>query len=453
MTSAAAASPARHNRAGMFLYYLGLGVLHLRRNPILTALMVVTLAVGVAASMSTLTILRAMTGDPIPEKSDRLFVPLMDIRPDDGSDPEPEPPNQLSYKDTVALVQAARGVRQSGMFRVSPAIDPGRPNVAPFFADGLAVHSDFFGMLGVRFSAGGPWSKEDDNRGALVAVVSERLGDRLFPGQDAVGKTLAMEDKTFTIVGVLPDSWEPLPRFYRLIAGPGAFGGEDEILVPFQTAVATEMRAQGQTSCYSEVGPTWQDFIASDCVWMQLWVELRSPGDAAAYKDYLAGYVAEQRKLGRFPRATNNRLYNVNEWLEVNKVVPKDRRLQTYLAFGFLLVCLVNTIGLLLAKFSARNGEIGVRRALGATRRAVFQQYLIEAGVIGLAGGVVGLGLTHASLWFLGRQAEEAKRLAHLDLTMFLATFAVALVASLLAGLLPTWRASKVSPALQLKAQ
>jgi putative ABC transport system permease protein len=83
----------------------------------------------------------------------------------------------------------------------------------------------------------------------------------------------------------------------------------------------------------------------------------------------------------------------------------------------------------------------------------VFQQYLIEAGVVGLAGGVVGLGLTQACLWFLGRQSEEAKRLAHLDLTMFAATFGLALIASLLAGILPTWRASKVTPALQLKAQ
>jgi putative ABC transport system permease protein len=140
-------------------------------------------------------------------------------------------------------------------------------------------------------------------------------------------------------------------------------------------------------------------------------------------------------------------------WLAANKVVPKDRRLQTYLAFGFLLVCLINTIGLLLAKFGARSGEIGVRRALGATRAAVFQQYLIECAVVGVAGGVVGLGLTFACLWMIGRQSDQAAMVAHMNWPMLATTFAVALAASLLAGLLPTWRAAKVQPAIQLKSQ
>jgi hypothetical protein len=57
-------------------------------------------------------------------------------------------------------------------------------------------------------------------------------------------------------------------------------------------------------------------------------------------------------------------------------VVPGDVRLQMWLAFGFLRVCLVNTVGLLLAKFLRRSGEIGVRRALGASRAEIFLQCL-----------------------------------------------------------------------------
>src|SRR4029079_13969487 len=122
-------------------------------------------------------------------------------------------------------------------------------------------------------------------------------------------------------------------------------------------------------------------------------------------------------------------------------------------AFGFLLVCLVNCIGLLLAKFTARSGEIGVRRALGAPRRAVFKQYLVESGVVGLVGGLAGLGLTFLSLWFLRKQSDEFAVLAQMDWPMLAITLAVALVSSLLAGLLPTWRACQVQPALQLKSQ
>lgn len=442
--------------AGMFVHYLDLGVRHLRRSPVLTALMVVTLAVGVAASMSTLTVLRAMTADPIPNKSDRLFVPLLDIRPGDG-DNEPEPPSQLSYTDTVALHAASRGVRQSGMFRIAPVVDPAQTGKPPFFGQGLAIHTDFFAMLDVRFAAGRAWTAEDDTRAAAVTVITRAIAERVFGDADPIGKTVRLANKDHVVVGVLADDWEPLPRFYRLIGGPGAFGGEDEVMIPFERAVALELDNQGQTSCFADQpsGVPWYQALkqSTDCVWMTLWVELASPADAPAYRDFLAGYVAEQRKLGRFPRADNQRLYDAMEWMAVNQVVPKDRRLQTYLAFGFLLVCLVNTIGLMLAKFSGRNGEIGVRRALGATRRAVFQQYLIEAGVIGLAGGVAGLGLTYFWLWVMSKQSEETARFAHMDWKMMATTFALALAASLLAGLLPTWRASKVQPALQLKTQ
>jgi putative ABC transport system permease protein len=140
------------------------------------------------------------------------------------------------------------------------------------------------------------------------------------------------------------------------------------------------------------------------------------------------------------------------EWLDFNKVVPSDVRLQVYLAFGFLLVCLVNTVGLMLAKFMRRAGELGVRRALGASRRNVFAQLLVESGVIGLAGGIGGLGLALLGLWAVRHQPSDYAKLAQLDPAMLLTTFALAVGASLLAGLLPAWRACQVTPALQLKS-
>ena len=140
-------------------------------------------------------------------------------------------------------------------------------------------------------------------------------------------------------------------------------------------------------------------------------------------------------------------------WLDFNKIVPGDVRLQLWLAFGFLLVCLLNTVGLLLAKFLRRSSEIGVRRALGASRRAIFAQCLVEAGTIGLAGGVLGLGLALLGLWAVRQQPNSYNQLAHLDVSMLVATFVIAIVASLLAGILPAWRACEVAPAIQLKSQ
>ena len=141
------------------------------------------------------------------------------------------------------------------------------------------------------------------------------------------------------------------------------------------------------------------------------------------------------------------------ELMEFNKVVPGDVRLQLWLALGFLLVCLVNTVGLLLAKFSARPGEIGVRRALGASRGAIFRQYLTEAAVIGLVGAGVGIGLTLAALAYIRNFNRSIAEVAHLDVPMLAFAVLASIAAAVLAGLLPTWRACQVVPAMQLKSQ
>ena len=440
----------------MIGYYFGLGMRHLRRNPILTTLMILTLACGIAASMATLTVLRAMSADPIPTKSDRLVTPLLDIRPNDGTDADDiEPPNQLTYRDAIALHAAKKGVRQAAMYQIGPIIESSRPNVAPIFERGLATHADLFPMLDAQFVRGGPWTADDDERGANVVVLKESVADKMFAASDPIGQIVRLENKDFRVVGVLANEWEPEPHFYRLIGGSGAFSETMGLLVPLQAAVALEWPQQASVNCYADdpSSGTYAGLKQSECVWFALWVELQSAAEIPAYKDFLVGYQAEQRKLGRLPRPDNHRVYDVNGWLAMLKIVSQDARTQTYLAFGFLLVCLVNVIGLLLAKFTARSGEIGVRRALGARRVSVFQQYLTEAAVVGFVGGIVGLGLTYGSLWLIGKQSEQLARLAKMDWVMLAATIGLAIVSSLIAGLLPTWRAMQVQPALQLKSQ
>jgi putative ABC transport system permease protein len=82
----------------------------------------------------------------------------------------------------------------------------------------------------------------------------------------------------------------------------------------------------------------------------------------------------------------------------------------------------------------------------------VFAQFIVEAGIIGLAGGVLGLGFAELGLWGIRHQPAQYASLAHLDPGMFAFTFVVALVSSVAAGLLPAWRASVLAPAPQLKA-
>jgi putative ABC transport system permease protein len=123
-------------------------------------------------------------------------------------------------------------------------------------------------------------------------------------------------------------------------------------------------------------------------------------------------------------------------------------------SFSFLLVCLLNAMGLMLAKIMGRSADIGVRRALGANRSAIFGQCLIEAGVVGLAGGVLGLGLTWLGLIGLhSLLSEDVARLTHFSAGDIAIAVVLAVTATTLAGLYPTWRAAQVQPAWQLKAQ
>lgn len=433
----------------MLAYYFNLALRSFRRNKMLTALMVLAIALGIGATMTTLTVYTVLSGDPMPGKSHTLFYPQIEPRGNNTTDPEP--PNQLTRYDAEALLRDARGDRQAMMTGGNVAIEPGIPGVAPFTADARYTSANFFPMFDVPLRFGRGWNTDADENRARVAVISNELNEKLFGGQDSVGRSLRLNEATFTVVGVL-DQWRPVPKFYDMHSN--TYGRVEQVFVPFSTSRDLNLPRSGNMNCFQSRDEGQRDTdIGASCMWIQYWVQLDTPASAAEYERYLMNYSEQQRTGGRFELAPNVRLRNLMQWLDFNGVVPGDVRLQAWLAFGFLLVCLLNTVGLLLAKFLRRSGEIGVRRALGASRREVFVQYLVEAGAIGLAGGVLGLGLAALGLWAVRQQAASYAELARFNPSMLLLTFALALVASLLAGVLPAWRAMQVTPAIQLKSQ
>jgi len=134
-------------------------------------------------------------------------------------------------------------------------------------------------------------------------------------------------------------------------------------------------------------------------------------------------------------------------------VVPSSTRVSLLVAQGLLVVCLLNTIGLLLAKFLRRSGEIAVRRALGASRASIYAQFLTEAGVIGVGGGLLGLLFTGVGVLSVGVvMPARLAALARFDPALLSLTLLLAVTATLLAAIYPVYRASRVPPALQLKA-
>ena len=436
----------------MFGYYLQLGLRSLRRAPVLTALIVLILAVGIGASMTSLTMLLVMSGDPIPQKSDRLFVPQIDIGAKNASwRPGEEPERQMGWTDVDNLLRDAKGKRQTALYGVGPTIDPQRDGASLFIQQGMATTREVFPMFDIPFAEGGPWSAEDDARGAQVVVIGRTLAEELFGSTRAVGRTVRLSERDYTVVGVMGD-WDPVPRFYR-INGSGADGEVHQVWLPIRNAIAREWENNGWTNCNGDREPGFAGFLKSDCTWLQYWVELESASDRAAFEDYLAAYVAEQQKLGRLPRPENNRLRNVREWLDFIGIVNNDTRMATWIAFGFLLACLVNVVALMLAKFTARAGEIGVRRALGATRAEIFRQSLVEAGVLGGAGALLGLGFAVYGVALVDGRLSATEGIYTMDPWLMAGTVALGLCAALAAGLLPTWQASRVRPAIQLKTQ
>jgi putative ABC transport system permease protein len=434
----------------MLVYYLELALRSLRRHRVLTALMVLAVAMGIGACMTTLTVLHVLSGDPLPGRSGSLYYPQLDPRDMASYTSGVEPSEQVTWIDGMYLLHARRATRQALMTGGMVPLQPTQSSIDPFHASARYTTADFFPMFGVPFQYGGAWGHGEDDSKARVVVISAALNDKLFGGKNSVGKPLRLQQTDFRIIGVLGD-WRPNPHFYDLYMG--AYADYEDVYVPLSTAHDLYMDHDGSTDCWGNGNADPKHMEHSNCTWLQFWVQLDDPASVAAYKAFLEHYSEDQHTAGRFVRPPNVRLRNVMQWLDFKQVVPSDTRLQAWLSVGFLLVCLVNTVGLMLAKFMRRAGELGVRRALGASRRALFGQLLMEAGVIGLAGGVLGLLFALLGLWLIRLQPSDYAKLAHMDSLMLLATFAFSVAASMLAGLLPAWRACHVAPALQLKAQ
>lgn len=434
----------------MFGYYLELAARSLRRSPGLTALMMLSIGFGVAASMTMYSVFRGVSADPIPWKSSQLFVPQIDVwgpgHLDNG-----EPPVPLTYTDAMALMHQHRAVRQSAIVSFFRSIVPPKSSQINSLIDarGYAVFSEFFPMLDVPFHYGSGWSADDDARRNPVVVISDHLNQQMFGGGNSVGKTIAIDEHDYRIVGVVR-YWNPQPDFFN---GLQFRIDEPDFFFPFQYLLANNAYA-GFTCQKGGDLPSTATLLSPNCPWLSFMVELDSPAAVLAYRQYLDAYASEQQKLGRFTWKPNNRLRNVPTFLDYQHVVPNRTRLSLLVAQGLLVVCLVNTIGLLLAKFLRRSGEIAVRRALGASRASTYAQFLTEAGLIGAGGGVLGLLLTAIGVLSVGAvMPAQLAALARLDPSLLLLTLLLAVGATLLAAVYPAYRASQVPPAMQLKAQ
>ena len=444
----------------MYAYDLRLAWQSIKRNPGLSALMVLAIGLGIAVCTVTFTVYHAMATNPIPQKSAQLYAVTLDTwdpdEPYEDENPE-EPPTLLTHRDATYLYGAGEARRSLVMYKSGGLVLPERPGVKPFNAEVRVTTHEFFPMFDVPFQYGQGWDAAADKGPEPVVVLSQETNEKVFGGENSVGRTVEIGAREYRVVGVL-GPYAPSPRFYDL--NNGSFDEPEDAYLPFGWGRALELPVYGNTNCWkSETLDSYEDLLNSECVWLQVWAELPTAADRDRYQAFLDNYARSQKAAGRLPRPLNNKIYDVGQWLDRNEVVEKDNRVLIGIALLFLGVCLVNVVGLLLAKFLNAAPLTGLRRALGASRRDIVRQHMTEVLVLGLAGGLAGLVLAVAGLAGIravydyenNRSAYE--RLTEIDPVVVAVTLGLSLLAGAIAGLYPSWRIGRTAPAVYLKTQ
>ena len=429
----------------MVRYYFLLAFGGLRRTPWLALLMILTLAIGLSACVITIALRHALAMDPIPGKSLRL------LNLQDPSIPY-QAGTRFSYGEAGELVRVGAPYADS--------IETGLGTVTSISVAGQRVAMD--GGLGVRYATRGffrvfdvplergrVWTRDEQQSAAPVALIDQRLAAELFPHVSPLGRQVGVGKTQYTVIGVL-QPWNPQPHYIDLTLGAFGTGGAG-LYVP----VTTIAYAQDNMLVFQRCPRTHStlarpaELISSPCGWLSVWYLVPSERDV----DALARAVKSQLP-SVFPEAQASRLQLLNVKQIVEDVVPGSVNLYALLGVMFLVLCVVNASGMQLSRLMRGTAQIGIRRALGASRLDIVKQYLCDSLIVGGAGGTAGMMLTFVGMHFVRRLPLGEVRyaqMAHMDGQMFVLMVLLVLVCSVVAGVVPAWMASRADPALVIK--
>ena len=378
----------------------------LGKNPSFSAIAVLTLALGVGANTAMFSVVNGVLLRPLEYPNAARIVQLNTSNPQRGRQfPRVTGPDLVDIRDTAATLDTV-SFYSGGNIGVQMA-DHAE------FAGTFLVTPDFLTVFGVAPALGRSFAVDDAERSAIVGLP---FAQRNFgSGEAALGQTLRVEGVAYAIVGVLPASF----RFPR--------GSEGQVWL----ARSPQPYSMERTAF---------NFRA---------VALTKPGVS------VEGVNAELQTIGArlqqaFPDANRDKSF-VAVPLQEQLVGPV--RATLYFLMGavslVLLIACANVANLFLARGTARQREMAVRAALGATRTALARQLLAESGVIAVAGGALGLvlaiGGTHVLTQATAQQAG-LPRIADVQVDWIVCAFAMgaSLAASLLFGTSPAWQAAKV---------
>jgi putative ABC transport system permease protein len=332
------------------------------RQPLYTAAIVLTVAVGIASSTMVFSIVDAVLLKPLPFPHASELVALWQSSTDGrNTGGGMSPANASDWK------REARSFSNVGLWTPDVFI-AGRPGEGERVAGGL-VSGDFFATLGVPPAMGRTFTTADEAAPDQV-VLSYRVWTRLF-GADGqlVGRDVVLNGKPFKVAGVLPPDFV----FPPITLGEAVI--QPELYVPLETR-SPMMRDRGAP--------------------FMMAIARLAPGVSVASAQLEATTIA-RRLEASFPRVNVGRGAVVTPLHE--QVVGNVRRpllLLLSAAAILLLISCLNVAGMLVARALARTSEVSVRVALGVTRARLLGQFVVESLILCVAGGIVGLGIAYA---------------------------------------------------------
>jgi putative ABC transport system permease protein len=391
----------------------------LLKSPAFAATAIVTVALAIGANSAVFSLVNALLVRPLPYHDPAKLVLLWEQFSKQGLDRIPvSAPEFLDYEKSV------RTLNQIAAFDYTAFNLGGEGN--PERISGAAVSPAVFPLLGVEPMAGRTFAREEQGEGHDDRVViSERLWKRRFNSDPALlGKTLLLNGRSFTVIGVMPSSFEfPIPLFN--VQG-AQFAERVDIWKPIAFTPA-ELAARYNRS-FGIIGRL-RAGVSRETAQAEL--DTLTAGLRRTYPD-------------NYPDGFGAKVYSLQE-----QVVGGMRKglciLLGAVAFVLLIAC-ANLATMLLARASAREREMAIRVALGASRWRLLRQMLSESVLLSLAGGAGGILLALWALELLKKiGARTIPRLSevNIDFTVLAVTAIVAVATGILFGLIPALASAK----------
>jgi len=452
----------------MFSYNLHLAIKSLKDKPSLTFLTVLAIALGLGLYTTVATMSYQGSQVPLAHKSKNIFLVQMDSR-EITADPVEHQARLVdtTYKDTINLMAMnLSGVKQTFNWSTYGILNVEDENITPLRTTAAVTSSNFFTMFEPPFLYGNGWDKKVEDSGEAVIVISKLMNDKLFGGENSVGKTVRINTHVLKVIGVL-DTWNLTRKFYDRSYRSAS---PDNFFIPYTFAMENNLPRRAGFDCWAANADIARSFrnenldrlMNSECAWVTFWAEIPDE-QIENYNQQLVNYIDSQKSLGRFPRETLTFLTNLNDQLLFINGRNQFIKVFSMLATLFFAVCILNAVSILLAKFMRRTKEVSLRRALGAKKKTIIAQHVIEVMIIGIIGGVVGIVISYFGLQGMMNiqiyasdyttRLEDIEPLFQLNLVMIGKAFATGTVCTLIASIYPIWRICNVPPASQLKAQ